>query len=43
MNRILLAAMAALLAATAHAQGRSPYTKPASPPLISIDQCSNTG
>ena len=42
MNRILLAAMAALLAATAHAQGRSPYTKPASPPLIVVEDKGGT-
>ena len=37
MNRILLAAMAALLAATAHAQGRGPVIKSSSPPLIVVE------
>jgi integrating conjugative element protein (TIGR03765 family) len=37
MNRILLAATAALLAATANAQDRSPATKTSSPPLIVVE------
>lgn len=42
MNRILVAATAALLATTADAQDRSPYTKPASPPLIVVEDKGGT-
>ena len=42
MNRILVAATAALLATTADAQDRSPSTKPASPPLIVVEDKGGT-
>ena len=42
MNRILLAATAALLAATADAQDRGPATKSSSPPLIVVEDKGGT-
>ena len=42
MNRIRVAATAARLATTADAQDRSPYTKPASPPLIVVEDKGGT-
>jgi hypothetical protein len=49
MNRILVAATAALLATTADAQDRGPVTKNSSPPLIVVEdkaaprRCRTTG
>ena len=42
MSRLLLAATAALLAATADAQDRGPATKSSSPPLIVVEDKGGT-